>query len=558
VEAPPETPLDVDDAPGVAPGGPPELAAASGPVGSTTALVALTTGRPGPAVDTGTAAAPGDEASPSAVTAPDASERAPSEGASGTELAPGMAVATGAEVVTTGVCDVGAPPRTPLAQVLGVEAPKQAHAEVGPEDAQADADAHRASRGHRPVHARKGVLWRWPVMALVVALVCAVVAVAAIRVTRPVPGLVVSRSVLAPPVVAGPVPALPWPATGEAAVAVPALGMVLQSGTEKPVPIASLTKIMTAYVVLHDRPLAPGAQGPLVTISDADEEEVDVDQAVGATYVPVQAGERLSERQLLDGLLVHSANDLADVLARWDAGSVAAFVTEMNAAAAQLGLRDSHYDDASGLDPGTVGSAGDELRLAMRAMTIPTFAAVVDQPSVTLPLAGTLQNYVSSVGSDGIVGVKSGFTQAAMGCLVLAAERQVAGTHVLVLAAVTGQPGSDPLSGADRADELLVNATGASLRTVAVVARGEPVGTVSAPWRASGVPLVTASGASVLAWPGDVAHVGYVPGRLHPGSPAGTADGALTVSLGPEHLSVPVRTEGGLWGPSMRWRLDHG
>ena len=69
----------------------------------------------------------------------------------------------------------------------------------------------------------------------------------------------------------------------------------------------------------------------------------------------VQPGEKLNERQLLDGLLVHSANNLADVLAQWDAGSIPAFVAKMNATATSLGMTHTHYADASGLDPGTAG-----------------------------------------------------------------------------------------------------------------------------------------------------------------------------------------------------------
>ena len=92
---------------------------------------------------------------------------------------------------------------------------------------------------------------------------------------------------------------------------------------------------------------------------------------------------------------MHSANNLADVLAQWDAGSIPAFVAKMNAAATALGMTHTHYADASGLDPGTRGTAGDELLVTQAAMAIPTFAAVVAQPSVTLPVVGVLSNYVS-------------------------------------------------------------------------------------------------------------------------------------------------------------------
>ena len=69
----------------------------------------------------------------------------------------------------------------------------------------------------------------------------------------------------------------------------------------------------------------------------ADQAEASAEEGAGATNVPVQPGEKLTERQLLNGLLVHSANNFADVLARWDAGTVPAFVAKMNATARRSG-----------------------------------------------------------------------------------------------------------------------------------------------------------------------------------------------------------------------------
>ena len=78
---------------------------------------------------------------------------------------------------------------------------------------------------------------------------------------------------------------------------------------------------MTAYLVLHDHPLSTTAPGPGVTMTINDQNEAAADEEDGATSVPVQAGEVLTERQLLNGLLVHSANNFADALANWDAGA---------------------------------------------------------------------------------------------------------------------------------------------------------------------------------------------------------------------------------------------
>ncbi len=353
----------------------------------------------------------------------------------------------------------------------------------------------------------------------------------------------------------GAAPALPWPVTGQAAVAVPGRGLFLASGPESPVPIASLTKIMTAYLVLRDHPLSPTAEGPTVVMSDADRDEAALDEEADASSVPVQPGEVLSERQLLNGLLVHSANNFADVLANWDRGSLAAFVAQMNSAASALGMKETHYADTSGLSPQSVSSAGDQLRVAVAAMAIPAFAVMVDQTSVTLPIAGVIPNYVSSVGTDGIVGVKSGFTQAAMGCLVMAADREVDGRNVMVMAAVTGQPGLKPLDAANTADTALVDAAAHALHERPVLSRSAVAATVGLPWRSDGVAAATGRGVTLLAWPGDDVQMTFTPKHLRNGAPAGTLVGTLEVSDGSQHVSVPVRTTAPLPTASLSWRL---
>ena len=139
---------------------------------------------------------------------------------------------------------------------------------------------------------------------------------------RPPPGPVVRVTASAIAVVPGSAPALPWPAAGQSAVAVPALGSEPESGPETPVPIASLTKIMTAYVILRDHPLAPGAERAVGHLDRQPTRPTSTrTRSTDEANVEVQAGEVLTERQLLDGLLVHSANNLADTLARWDAGT---------------------------------------------------------------------------------------------------------------------------------------------------------------------------------------------------------------------------------------------
>jgi len=272
---------------------------------------------------------------------------------------------------------------------------------------------------------------------------------------------------------------------------------------------------------------------------------------------PKMAGERLTERQLLNGLLVHSANNFADTLARWDAGSLPAFVEKMNVEALALGMSATHYVDTNGIHAGSVSTAADQLRLTALAMEIPAFARIVDQSSVTEPLAGLLSNYVQAVGTDGVVGVKSGFTQAAMGCVVLAARRSVADRQILILAAVTGQPGYDALGQAQSVALRLIGRAATSVKVVSVVEAGSTVAHVRTAWARSGVetPAVASHAISVLAWPDTTVVSRLRSRRLRSPLRSGADIGTLVVTDGSERVADPVRTTRPLVPPSAAWRL---
>lgn len=372
----------------------------------------------------------------------------------------------------------------------------------------------------------------------------AVPAIAAARLSGPQPVATVQTAAMPIEVVQGARPLLPWPRTGEAALDIPRLGVQEQSGPEVPVPIASLAKMMTAYIILHDHPLSPGADGPTVTLNAADVADYNNDVGSDQSSVVVQAGEQLTERQLLQGLLVRSANNFADILAAWDAGSVQAFVAKMNTTARALGLSGTHYADASGFDPHTVSTAADQVRLAAMAMTDATFAGTVDEPAVTLPVAGTQQSYTPLVGMAGVVGVKSGFTDQAGGCDVVGAYRQVGaqgqGPKLLVLVAVTGQEMADTLPTTGFEGLGVAWAAAAAAKSVRVIAPGRAVATVSAGGKQ--VSAVTAGSAEVLAWPGQkVAIAAGRPRRLRAGAPRGALVMTQSIRVGDQRHVVPVR-----------------
>ncbi|HMC69211.1 MAG TPA: hypothetical protein VKJ07_08670, partial [Mycobacteriales bacterium] len=161
-------------------------------------------------------------------------------------------------------------------------------------------------------------------------------------------------------------PGTVWPARGQAAVQLER-SQVQAGPNQHAAPIASVAKVMTAYLVLRDHPLRLGQDGPTITLTDADVADTDRRRGREESVVSIAAGEQLTELQALQALLLPSANNIAEVLARWDADSVDRFVARMNSAARSLGMTHTRYTDPSGYDDATVSTAADQVRVVDRA-----------------------------------------------------------------------------------------------------------------------------------------------------------------------------------------------
>jgi D-alanyl-D-alanine carboxypeptidase (penicillin-binding protein 5/6) len=406
-------------------------------------------------------------------------------------------------------------------------------------------DRRQSARARRP--------WRVLLIVVVVVVVMAAVFVG-VRLSAAAPPAVVTSALGHPRPMAAPTVPLPWPSPGQSAVAVPSIGMVATSGPETAAPIASLVKLMTAYVILRDHPLKPGQPGPNITITQADLDDYNADATNDEANAQVTVGEVLTESQVLGGLLVHSADNYTDTVARWDAGSVPAFVDKMNRTAAQLGMDHTHYTDTNGSDQGGISTASDQLKVAAPDMANPVFASFVQRSSITLPVAGTIATYTPLLGVEGVIGVKSGYTTVAGGCDVLAVERRVHGLPILVLAAVTGQTGANAIFQAGLKALNLSNSVVASIGTSQMISAGQVVAHVEADGRT--VDATASSSAGVLSWPGlTPRHVLVSTKPVADGARRGTRIGTVVVTLGAQRVLVPVTLRQDLPKESLAQRV---
>ncbi|GAC1338180.1 MAG: hypothetical protein NVSMB29_03620 [Candidatus Dormibacteria bacterium] len=330
--------------------------------------------------------------------------------------------------------------------------------------------------------------------------------------------------------------------------------------------IGSVAKTMTALVVLEKFPLRPGDPGVTYTITAQDVADYQATVAANGSNLPVTVGERLSERELLLGLMLPSANNLALTLARWAAGDPQAFVTLLNARAAGLGMAHTHFDDASGFSPATVSTARDLVRLGRAALTNPGLADIVGTAKAPLPPDGALYyNLDTLLGTTpGWLGIKTGETPSAGACLLFAARSTLAGgATVLLVGAVLGQP-------------QLGDALAAARASVQTAARGYLVvdwaatppslrGEVAAPWGARagvrlGVPSAPDTALHSVLRRGEALVVTANGVGIAAPLPEGARVGTVEVSSPTGQLLVrwPVLLRSPLPGPSVWWRLQHG
>lgn len=342
--------------------------------------------------------------------------------------------------------------------------------------------------------------------------------------------------------VPGAAPQFPWPAGGEAAIEVEGLGLLGTSGAvSAPVPIASITKTMTAYLILEDHPLAAGQDGPMITVTRGEAATYAEESDTGDSLVFVKAGEQISERDALYALMLASADNFAQILADWDVGGTTAFLARMNATAARLGMTGTTFTDPSGLAASTTSTALDLLKLGAAAMQLPDFRQIVGTPAADIPVAGGIKNYDQLLGTDGVIGIKTGSTDAAGSCLLFAATTVVDGQTETIVGVVLGQHLGDSdgiVSPALAAAHKLVLSAEAALTTAEVAAPGATVAVLDRGTVTEGG-LTVAAPVTAVGWPGLVLQVAVV------GTPTASAvtvtSGAGTAPVATEPLAAELR-----------------
>ncbi|MET9123710.1 serine hydrolase [Streptomyces sp. NPDC004528] len=353
---------------------------------------------------------------------------------------------------------------------------------------------------------------------------------------------------------------LPWPGHGQSAIEVDGVGSLGTDGKQTPAPIASVAKIMTAYVILQEHPLKGNEGGEKITVDQQAEDESKLpDESTAA----MSKGQQFTERQMLQMLMIPSGNNAARLLARWDSDSKS-FVAKMNAAAKKLGMTNSTYTDPSGLQKTTVSTATDQLKLAREVMRNDVFRGIVGMASAQIPGLDTkiYNNNDLLVKQVGVIGLKTGSSTPAGGNLVWAATKTVNGKQQTVYGAVLGQDAGtgkvwDSLQLALSNSQKLIDKVQKSLVSATVVKKGDVVGYVD-DQLGGRTPVVATKNMTAVGWPGLKTKLSIGAGDKavpHTGK-AGDPVGVLTVGDGSSRaVQIPVALQKDLAEPGFTSKL---
>lgn len=339
-----------------------------------------------------------------------------------------------------------------------------------------------------------------------------------------------------------------WPQFGASAFgAVGYDGLLETNGSTDPLPIASISKIVTALVVLQAKPVAIGEEGPTITFSQADHDLYAKYVAMQGTVKPMPVGGTMSEHQVLQVALIASANNYAETLADWAFGSEAAYAAATKTWLAAQGLAHTTLVEPTGINPANTSTASDLVALGKIALANPLVAQIVDTPTLTLPMVGTINDTNKLLGKEGVVGIKTGTLTTSS--LLFASKYRVGDTTITIVGAVLGGT-RDTIYPAVSA---VLGTIKAGFHSVTVARRGESFGTYTTQWNQKADAVASATVKAVV-WSNTPVTAKTTLADIRLGA-RGDRAGVVKFTAGKTTLSVPLTLNRSVQDPGMWWRL---
>jgi len=358
--------------------------------------------------------------------------------------------------------------------------------------------------------------------------------------------------VLQQPFVSGEFVAPEVPPFGVSTVVADDFGALGLAPTNDVVPIASMTKVITALMVLKAHPLQVDEAGPTITFGQADIDQLDAIIAQDGKYSEVSVGDTTTERDALYAVMLNSSNNIANSLAIWAYGSMDEFLAQTTLWLAEQGLNDTVVADASGLSAESRSSSSDLIAIGRLALANPALAAIVGTRSIELPLFGLLVNGNTLIGTSGITGIKTGTTEEAGACLLYSATFTVAREPITLFGVTTGAALQTELQ---PALATYIASLEAGFHDVLLADPSQPIATVTTLWNTTSN-IVPAKAVSAITWSDSPVAVEVRLGDIR-GGDAGTTVGTMTFDTPRGQQVVDLVLETDLTDPGPLWRFGH-
>lgn len=354
-----------------------------------------------------------------------------------------------------------------------------------------------------------------------------------------------------------PAASLSWPAAGESAVGVVGSGIIQANDTQAPLPTASTAKIITALTVLDAKPLAAGQSGPTITLGDKDISYYQNYAGQDGSVLPVTDGEQLSQYQMLQAMLLPSANNVADSLASWAFGSLDNYKVAAASFLIHHGVKNTTIgSDASGFSPTTTSTAHDLVILGELAMQNPVLAQIVGQSSASgFPIVDNIKNVNALLGDSGIIGIKTGNSNQDPGAYVSASSLNIGQKPVVIVTALLNAPS---LFTAMKSSLPLIISAQNNFKSLTLLHDGAVVANYKT-LTGQNVPVATNGDLAVTAWSGQPQTASLNLRPVPSNSAKGQLVGSLTVtdSTTGNQKSVPLKLADTPTKPNLWQRLTN-
>lgn len=381
-------------------------------------------------------------------------------------------------------------------------------------------------------------------------LVVTIFAIGSFNYFRPLPGATISLDL--PPAPAPSAPNIAWPAVGTATFTAVGYDFTLSNADVIPVSTASMAKVITALCVLEKRPLKLGETGPTLTMTADDVLRLQQQYDQGGSHLVITEGEKITEYQMLQAMLLPSANNIADSLAVWAFGSLAEYQKYAQDFVLRQGMHQTHIGpDASGFDPATTSTTSDLTLLGKAALKNTVIMQIAGTEKATFETAGEVENTNTFLSNGILTGLKTGSNEGNSGGFIFTSIAQKVAHPIQIVGAIVDAGSS---RNAVMSAEELAKSAADNFEAITYTKAGQKIGTAQTAWGSS-TAIIAKSDTTVIRWKANkIWHVEQL--EKNDATRNGTV-GTLAVRTNGSKSTTALTILTPASEPSIWWRISH-